>query len=75
MKQSVFQVLASPAGRLTRIVVGVALIVLGVMMQNPVGWILAAIGLVPTYAGIFDVCVISRLMGGPFEGSEIRHGG
>jgi hypothetical protein len=74
VKQSVFGFLATPAGRFTRVVVGLALIVLGVMMQNPVGWVIAAVGVVPTYAGIFDVCVISRLMGGPFQGSEIRQG-
>lgn len=74
MKRSLFRFLASPAGRVTRVVVGVALIILGVMLQNPVGWVIAVIGLVPAYAGIFDVCVISRLFGGPFRGSEIRHG-
>jgi len=72
MKQSLFRFLASPAGRVTRVVAGVALIAVGLVLQNAVGWVLAAIGLVPTYAGIFDVCVISRLVGGPFRGSEIR---
>jgi len=33
---------------------------------------LAAIGLVPLLAGTFDVCVFSRLFGGPFSGSAIR---
>jgi hypothetical protein len=65
--------LASGAGRLTRIVAGLALILLGiVVIQGAAGWAVAAVGLIPLLAGIFDVCVISALAGGPFHGADIR---
>lgn len=65
--------MASTAGRITRVVAGIALVLLGVLVIGEVaGWIVAVIGLVPLFAGLFDVCVISRLFGGPFRGEEIR---
>lgn len=68
-----FGFMASPAGRITRIVAGVALILVGLLVVGDVvGYVIAAIGLVPLLAGLFDVCVFSKLFGGPFKGSEIR---
>lgn len=70
-----FKFMASTTGRVTRVVAGIALILVGLLvMEGVVGYIVAAIGLVPLYAGLFDVCVFSRLFGGPFKGSEIRAG-
>jgi len=67
------QLLATTAGRLIRIVAGIALIAAGVLaIGGTVGIILAAIGLVPLLAGAFDVCVFSALFGGPFSGSAMR---
>jgi hypothetical protein len=68
-----FKFMASTAGRITRVVAGVALILVGLLaIGGVVGYVVAAIGLVPVYAGLFDVCVFSKLFGGPFKGSEIR---
>lgn len=68
-----FGFMASPAGRITRVVAGVALILVGLLVVGDVvGYVIAAIGLVPLLAGLFDVCVFSKLFGGPFKGSEIR---
>lgn len=68
-----FGFMASPAGRITRVVAGVALILVGLLVIGEVaGYVVAAIGLVPLLAGAFDVCVFSRLFGGPFKGEEIR---
>lgn len=67
------QFMASGVGRAARIVAGVALIAGGLLsIGGTTGYIVAAIGLVPLLAGTFDVCVFSRLFGGPFSGGEIR---
>ena len=67
--------LASGAGRMLRIVAGVALIAVGLMaLEGTVGLIVAAIGLVPLLAGIFDFCVFAPLFGAPFSGPRIRSG-
>lgn len=67
------QFMATMAGRLTRIVAGIALIAVGLLVVGgTAGIIIAAIGLVPLLAGAFDVCIFSALFGGPFSGSAIR---
>ncbi len=68
-----FRFIASTTGRLIRIIAGVALIVIGLwLVQGAVGWILAIVGLVPLFAGIFDRCVFAPLFGLPFEGARLR---
>ena len=68
-----FRFIAGPAGRLIRIIAGVALIVIGLwLVQDVVGWILAIIGLVPLLAGLFDRCVFAPLLGLPFDGPRLR---
>jgi hypothetical protein len=68
--------MASMSGRIARVVAGVVLVLVGLfVIGDLIGWIVAVIGLVPLLAGIFDVCVISRLFGGPFSGEEIRSRG
>lgn len=65
--------MASTAGRVTRILAGLALIAVGLMTMGGIGgYVVAAIGLVPLAAGIFDFCVFAPLFGGPFNGAEIR---
>jgi len=61
--------MATPAGRLIRIVVGVVLIALGIS-SGGAGWILALVGLVPLGAGIANVCVIAPLIRAPFHGAD-----
>jgi hypothetical protein len=69
-----FRFLASMAGRVTRIVAGVALILIGLLaVHGVVGWVLAIIGLVPLGAGLVDVCVFAPLFGLPFVGSKLRN--
>jgi hypothetical protein len=68
-----FRFLASPAGRVTRAALGVGLVLIGVLaIEGTVGWVVAAIGVVPFAAGVFDVCVFSPLVGLPFSGPELR---
>lgn len=65
--------LASSAGRLLRIIAGIAIILIGYLwVDEPWKYVLEAVGLVPLAAGVFDFCVLAPLMGRPFWGREIR---
>jgi hypothetical protein len=67
--------MASPAGRITRIVAGIALVALGLLVMHGVGGIIVAVvGLVPLVAGLFDFCVFAPLFGAPLSGPKIRAG-
>ncbi len=67
--------LASPVGRLIRVVAGIVLVVLGLLVvKNVGGIILALVGLVPLVAGLFDFCVFAPLFGAPLSGPKIRAG-
>lgn len=71
--RGLFTFLASPAGRVTRIVAGVALILIGLfVVDGPISWVLEMVGLVPLLAGVFDFCVFAPLAGLPFVGSKLR---
>ena len=70
LKFSVF--MASPAGRLLRIVAGIGLIGWGMSMHSTVGIILAIAGILPLAAGLFDWCVFAPLFGLPFKGCHLR---
>lgn len=67
----IIKFLGSTAGRWTRGIVGLALLVLGVVLG---GWwfILAAVGLVVFLAGALDVCLLAPLFGKPFSGRKLR---
>ena len=65
--------MASPAGRLIRIVAGLVLIALGLfVIHGTSGTILAIVGLVPLVAGVFDFCIFAPLFGAPMSGPKIR---
>ena len=71
--KALFGFLASPIGRVVRIVVGLALILVGLLViEGPLSWVLEMVGLVPLLAGVFDVCVFAPLFGLPFVGSRLR---
>jgi DUF2892 family protein len=62
----------SPAGRVARIVAGLALIGWGYLGRTGAGGIaLIVLGLIPLVAGVFDLCLISAVLGGPIRGSLI----
>jgi len=70
---ALFRFLASPGGRLARIVAGLLLIVAGIWwIPGLAGWVVVIIGLVPLAAGIFDWCVLAPLFGLPLLGSYLR---
>jgi len=59
--------MSSSVGRLVRAVAGIVLIVVGFALGG--GWItLAVIGLIPLFAGAFNVCLLAPLMGQPLKG-------
>jgi hypothetical protein len=65
--------MASLAGRLIRIVAGIALILIGLLSVGGTwGTVLAVVGLVPLVAGLFDFCVFAPLFGGPFLAKDIK---
>lgn len=71
--KALFLFLASPTGRVVRIVAGAALILMGLWgIGGVAGWIVAIIGLVPLAAGLFDRCVFAPLFGLPFAGPRLR---
>ena len=61
------RLMASPAGRLLRVLVGLSLLGRG-STRGSVG--LMAAGLVPLLAGLFNVCVLAPLLHAPFRGSQ-----
>ena len=65
--------LNSPAGRIFRLVAGIAFLVVGYMYR---GHILGVLSMVwsafPLSAGALDICYISALLGGPLSGAKIR---
>ena len=65
--------ISSGAGRILRGVAGVGLIAGGyALRETPSGIPLMLVGLVPLAAGVFDLCLLSPLMGGPLAGAKIR---
>jgi hypothetical protein len=65
--------MASTAGRITRIVAGLALMALGIFgLGGTGGLIVAVIGALPLIAGLFDFCVFAPLFGAPLSGPKIR---
>lgn len=65
--------MVSPAGRLLRVIAGIALIAWGLIgLDGTVGIIVAIVGAVPLLAGIFDFCVFAPLFGGHLSGPKNR---
>jgi Inner membrane protein YgaP-like, transmembrane domain len=66
------QFMASTAGRITRGVIGIALIVAGLLVGAIAGWVFGAFGAVLLAAGLFDFCVITGLIDNIWSGREVR---
>lgn len=63
--------MASGKGRAARLVLGVTLIAIGLgLVGGGAGLAIAAFGLVPIAAGVFNLCPIAPLWGGHFLGSR-----
>jgi hypothetical protein len=68
---ALFGFMASTAGRATRAVLGLVLVVLGIVMGGG-GLVLTVVGLVPLAAGVFDVCLFAPLFHQPLRGADLR---
>jgi len=67
------RVMSSSAGRVIRILAGLALILLGLLLvKGTGGLILAIIGLLPLVAGVFDFCVFAPIFGASLWGKDNR---
>ena len=65
--------MSSMAGRLIRILGGLAMILVGlVSLQGVWGIILAIVGAVVLAAGAFNFCIFAPLFGGPFWARDIK---
>lgn len=65
--------IVSPAGRVLRVVAGVAIIVAGLLLVGGTsGYLVAAVGVVPLLAGLTDSCVLGPVFGAPLRGTEVR---
>lgn len=64
--------MASTAGRLLRVVAGIALIGWGWTMRGTTtGIILMVVGVVALLAGTLNVCLIAPIIGAPFFGKDV----
>ncbi len=65
--------MASPAGRITRITAGIALITWGLFgISGAAGIVVAVVGIVPLFAGLIDICLFAPLFGAPLSGTKIH---
>lgn len=67
------QFMNSTFGRWARIIVGLAMIAGGpVFLGGGAGIAIAAVGLVPLAAGLFDFCLLAPILSVPWSGRKIR---
>ncbi len=66
--------MSSTAGRILRIIAGLALVLWGWFgLGGTTGIIVAVVGLLPLLAGVFDICIFAPLFGAPMNGSKVRN--
>ncbi len=62
--------MADGRGRFTRVLLGLTIIAIGPFaVGGAAGYTVAAFGLIPIAAGIFNLCPIAPIWGGHFRGS------
>jgi hypothetical protein len=72
-KSAFSKFLNSPAGRIFRIIAGIAFLVVGFMYRDyTLGVVSMVWSIFPLSAGAFDICYISAMLGGPLSGAKIR---
>lgn len=69
---SIFRFMASPAGRIGRILVGGAVVAWGLLgIGSTNGIIVAVVGALPILTGLLNVCILAPLFGSPLSGSKV----
>ncbi len=72
MGNSIADFMAKPAGRATRIILGLAVVGVGLSLGNSAArTTVVLIGLVPILAGSLNFCGIAPLLGEPFAGKSV----
>jgi len=66
------QFMATNLGRALRVVVGLILVIVGILMNNTLGYVISIIGLIPFAAGLFDWFLLAPLFHLPYKGKDIR---
>ncbi len=68
---TVIRFMAQPSGRAARIIAGLAIMGIGLgVIGGTLGWIIAAVGLVPLLAGVINVCLVAPVIHAPFSGKD-----
>jgi hypothetical protein len=63
----------SPSGRISRLVAGSGLLLYGwTRIDSGMGVMLIVVGVIPLVAGMFDLCLVSALLGGSIRGAVVR---
>jgi hypothetical protein len=63
----------SSAGRVFRVAVGAGFLVVGYLYRDQtLGVIAMVFSVLPLSAGVFDLCYVSAILGGPLSGAKIR---
>ena len=63
--------MASPLGRGGRIVLGLGLIVIGFVIGDTIGWVIAIAGLLPLSLGLINGCILAPFLKVPFRGADL----
>ena len=62
-----------PTGRVFRLAVGTGFLVVGYLYRDQtLGVIAMVFSILPLSAGVFDLCYVSAILGGPLSGAKIR---
>jgi len=69
---------AGPVGRWTRLIVGLVLTIVGLVLiptHEPLGYLVAGVGLVPLVAAMNEVCPLALVFHASIRGDDLRaHG-
>ena len=63
--------MATPTGRILRVILGVVIIWIGVMATKPFGYVLELVGLIPIAAAALNWCLIGPMIGAPLKASDL----
>lgn len=69
MKFALF--MSKPSGRALRIIVGLAIIALGIVLHSVLGVVLIVLGVVFVAVGSLNVCLIAPFLRVPFTGKAV----
>jgi len=65
------KIMASPFGRIIRVVAGLGLIAWGFLsFSGTETYLVAGIGILPILTGLMNICVVGPILGAPLKGSN-----